>query len=116
MTTDVREIAQMYEKDLIGLAGKLEEYYAGEIDDDPLDEFFDRVLDVKRIQSLGDKGWETIGFELCLAWGGPGVWLDTGNYVITVAWWGDKVEYKVMDERGRRAIDEIHERLMEIYG
>jgi len=113
---EVRKIAQMYEKDLIELAEKLEKYYDGEIEEDPLDEFLDGVLDVKRVQALTENGWETTNYILCLGWGGPGIWLETGNYVIEVAWGGDHVRWVVFDERARKAIDEIHEHLEEIEG
>lgn len=58
-----------------------------ETEEDSLFNYFNDVLDVKYIIS-GDK--KTLyGVELCVAWGGPAIYIDTYNNVIKCRWWGD---------------------------
>ncbi|MBO8181135.1 MAG: hypothetical protein H0Z19_11815 [Archaeoglobus sp.] len=116
MNINLKEIAMQVEEDLKKLGKRIVAYHNGELDEDPLEEFTDRILDISRTQQLLSDGWETTSYEVCLGWGGPGTWLETGSYTIRVAWWEDYVEWHVYDPDAREAIDMVHDYLHEIYG
>lgn len=49
-------------------------------------DFFDDVLDV--VYLMGDSG-EYRGVRICLAFGGPAIYVNTRNFTIEGLWWGD---------------------------
>jgi len=51
------------------------------------DEDIERILEVKRIQTLNNGRWETVGYRFMLSYGGPTVYIDTVDKEIVV-WWG----------------------------
>jgi len=77
-------------------------------------EFLESVLDISRKQNLVGGEWQTEYYELCLAWGGPGIWMRTDG-VIKGAWWGDYVEIRVENKRFRDKLNEIEEYLDEVF-
>ena len=115
MKLNLKEIAMQVENELKKLAELTTAFHNGELDEDPLEEFMDRILDISRIQQLLIDGWETVSYEICLATGGPAIWIETSTYTIRVAWWGDYVEWHVYDPDAREAIDLIHNYLDELY-
>lgn len=84
-----------------GTISDLEYFYNdGEIPDsdgEPLTlwDYFGDVLDIRYI--VGARR-EYIGVELCLAWGGPAIYLDTYNGCIKCRWWGDAFDVYVPHE------------------
>jgi len=73
----------------------------------------EEALDVARKQNLIGGKWETEYYELCLAWGGPGLWVRTDG-IITGAWWGDYLKVKVEDPGFLAKLEEIQEYLDEV--
>jgi len=53
------------------------------------DEDLERIIDVKRLQSLSNGRWETVGYVFMLSYGGPTVYIDTVNGEIIVHWGGE---------------------------
>ena len=45
------------------------------------EEFLERVLEIRRIQSYREGKWETTKYKLLLTYGSPTVWLDTDGYL-----------------------------------
>jgi len=80
--------------------------------DDAAEWIENNALDIERIQSLGDKGWETVDFEITVAWGGPAVWVRTDG-VIKAAWAGTILRYKV-GEKARKGLELIYQYLSEL--
>jgi len=76
--------------------------------------YLEDVLDISRKQNLLNGSWETEYYELCLAWGGPGIWLRTDG-IIKGAWWGDYLEVRVDDKTFISKLEEIEEYLDDIY-
>jgi len=76
------------------------------VEKNKLDEFFDDVLEIARKQSLlsGDK-WETTGYELTLAFGGPGIWFNTWDCEIEGHWAG-KHAYRTLRRETCDVIDD----------
>ena len=79
-----------------------------------IDEFFENnVLEIARKQSLlSGNEWETTGYELTLAFGGPGIWFNTWDCEVEGHWAG-KHAYKKLR---RETCDVIDEYLDDIYG
>jgi len=83
------------------------------VEKNKLDEFLDDVLEIARKQSLLSGGeWETTGYELTLAFGGPGIWFNTWDCEVEGHWAG-KHAYKKLR---RETCDVIDEYLDGIYG
>ena len=80
------------------------------VEEEKLSELMDSVLELTRKQTLTEK-WETTGYELLLAWGGPTVWLDTDTCEIVGNWAPHHITKKVNNE----ICDKINEYLDEIY-
>lgn len=60
-----------------------------ENEEDNLWAYFDDVLD---INYTINSDFTYKGCELCVAWGGPGIWIDTNNGVIKCRWWGSSFD------------------------
>ena len=59
----------------------------------------------------GNKEYKSV--SLCVAWGGPSVYINTDDAMIHLYWWGDSAEYPFSYEV-RDAIDEIEEELFNL--
>jgi len=79
-----------------------------------IEEFLEGILDITRNQQMLSSGPETIYYEFCIAWGGPGIWLRTDG-ILKAAWWGDYIEAKITDKKVLKKLEEIQEYLDEIY-
>ena len=71
-----------------------------ELDTESMWDYFD--------ENLGEEytvtdGLDYKGCRICVAWGGPGIWIDTMTKKVELAWWGDNAEAYL----SRDAIDEI---------
>lgn len=64
-----------------------------------LSDVFDIVYEV-RLQG-GSTCW--IGADICVAFGGPNIWVKTREGVVEGAWWGDRYALSFEDGIGLRA-------------
>ena len=80
---------------------------------DPV-EFLSDVLDIHRTQFLKDGQWETLNYEICLAWGGPGIWLNTDG-TVKGFWWGERLIIKCDDKDFLEKLEEMENYLDEMY-
>jgi len=75
-----------------------------------VEEFLEGVLEIKRIQSLTSKGWETLEYELLVTFGGPNIYIRTSN-IIEGYWYADYVFYTIRSEKAKAKLREIEEYL-----
>lgn len=80
---------------------------------DDVGDWVERMRGISRKQSLSDE-WTTDYYELCLACGGPALWLRTDGTIIA-AWWGDHLKVKVEDEEFLEKLSEIEAYLDEVF-
>jgi hypothetical protein len=84
-------------------------------EDDPINVFLsNEVLEIKREQSYGSKGWTTSFYTFVIGIGGPHVEFDT-NYHINVYWGGEKSEGVTYDEEVRAVIGMVDDYMREVY-
>lgn len=102
--------SKCYEEMERGIKGIIEELRDLELED--IGEYLMDVLDISRKQYRSTVGWQTEYYELCLSWGGPGVWLRTDGKVIG-AWWGDYLQVKINDKKVLETLSEIERYLDE---
>lgn len=77
---------------------ELEEMTVGDYFDDNLG------VDFTVDQRLGYRGC-----RICVAWGGPGIWVDTMTSKVDLRWWGDNAEVMLSND----AVDAIDEHFEE---
>jgi len=77
-----------------------------------LGELLQGALELKRLQSLVSGKWETRGYELTMAWGGPGIWFNTWDCEVEGRWGLSEYRKKLP----RDVCDEVDDYLNEIYG
>ena len=75
-------------------------------------EFLDEVLDIQRTATLVNGRWETLRYEFCITYGGPGIWLNTEG-VIKGFWWGEKFVIKCDDKDFLEKLQEMEDFLNE---
>lgn len=80
-----------------GIIEELEKYYNDDFTDeerengeDYIGYYFEGALDVNYL--IGSNG-DYLGCKICVAWGGPGIWLDTCDGLIKCRWWGDNLDF-----------------------
>ena len=56
-----------------------------------ISEFVEDVLEIKRIQTLTDNGWQTTSYILLVAFGGPTIYINGEDKVIEGYWAGEEV-------------------------
>lgn len=76
-----------------------------EIEDSSIYDYLNDVLDIEYIVS---GSLDYLGCEICLAYGGPGIYLNTREQVIKGRWWGDKTDYMLNNDLCN-AVDEVME-------
>jgi len=77
-----------------------------------IDGFLETILDLKRCYSISNN--ETIYYVFLITLGGPNIYLRTDG-VMEGAWCGDSLTIQITDERILEILEEIQERLDEIY-
>ena len=77
--------------------------------------FLDYILDIRRTQALINGKWETLGYEFCVRYGGPNVYLDTEQGIVKGYWGGEKFVIKCSDKDFLEKLEEIKDYLNEIY-
>ena len=116
---ELNRIWETQEKELENIAINPGEYlkdagYDEDSDEDALDVFLrEGILEIKREQSLQDRGWVTNSYTIVTGTGGPHVEFDTG-YHINV-YWSDKMEATTYNDNARATIDRIEDYLKELY-
>lgn len=71
-------------------------------------DYFDDVYDIEyRIDGNG----EYRSVQLCVAWGGPGIYVDTGDRKVKLYWWSDRAEAPIFGD----ACDLIDEEFEDLY-
>lgn len=71
-------------------------------------DYFDDVYDIEyRIDGNG----EYRSVKLCIAWGGPGIYVDTGDRKVKLYWWSDYAESPIFGD----ACDLIDEEFEDLY-
>ena len=70
------------------------------------------VLDIQRTQTLVNGKWESLRYEFCIAYGGPGIWLNTEG-LIKGYWWGEKFVIKCDDKDFLEKLQEMEDFLNE---
>lgn len=64
-------------------------------------DYFDDVLD---IEYRCDRSKEYKSVQICVAWGGPGIYIDTASCSVELYWWGDRADWPI-DSDAIEAID-----------
>ena len=59
--------------------------------------YLEDALDTQLAINVTEGEPEFCGVELCVAWGGPGIWVDTQCHTVTGYWGGDKYERTFRD-------------------
>lgn len=67
--------------------------------------YFEDCLDIE-YRISGDGTYRSV--EICVACGGPGIYVDTGSNNVKLFWGGDRAEWSIRSETGDM-IDEIFE-------
>jgi hypothetical protein len=98
---ELKRIAESTEKEL------------EELELDKIGEWLDRVLEIRRVQSLIDGKWETLYYEFITATGQPNAILDTDGHLI-VTWYNDYLEV-ILSYDAREKLKEIEKYLDEIF-
>ena len=80
----------------------------GYIDD--VDEFeqlgiYDYLDDILDIEYRVDREKELKSVQICIAWGGPSIYLDTASQKVELYWWFDRADWPLSNE-AVEAIDE----------
>ena len=59
---------------------------------------YDWLEDALSIESYTmDANGEYKGAEVCVTWGGPGIYVDTVRGMVNLYWWGDEAHYPLSD-------------------
>jgi|GEM_PF-4080850 len=77
-------------------------------------EFVEDILEIQRLQTLTDKGWQTISYILLVAYGGPTIYINGVDKVIEGYWGGEKVTIP-FSEKARKNWQEVEDYLDEIF-
>jgi len=84
-----------------------------ELDPDRINEYLDdRILEIRRIQSLVCGAWDTLEYVLLRTWGGPTVRVYSSGR-IEAAWGNDYIEY-VLSDRAKEALKQIENYLDDV--
>jgi DNA-directed RNA polymerase subunit RPC12/RpoP len=71
-------------------------------------DYFDDCLDIE-YRIGGDRKYRSV--ELCVAWGGPGIYVDTESKQVKLYWWGDTAHWNLSSD----ACESIDEAFQELY-
>ena len=63
---------------------------SGQIDDNQEGDVFDFIDDVLDIRFILNSKREYVGAELCVAFGGPTIWVDLVNRQVKGYWWDEQ--------------------------
>jgi len=69
----------------------------------------ENILEIQRLQSLGNKGWDTVEYILLRACGGPTIYIYTKGH-IKATWDIDKVEY-TLSSKAKKSLRRIEDYL-----
>lgn len=76
---------------------------------------YDYLMDNYGIKIKTDIQGDTMySCEICLAWGGPGIYIDTGTGAVEGYWWGDRATV-YLSEEACRMIDETVDEMRDLY-
>lgn len=99
------ETREHLERGVEGVIRDLVRVGRGELD--PEDFVRQRVISMKRTQSLGSDGWETVSYELILVWGGPNISLITDPPRVVGAWFPHLIDRGIHEEDALEGVRRI---------
>lgn len=115
METELKKAVENVLEELAEFGRKLEKFYEDEIDEDPIWEFLENVLDVSRTQAFVNGRWKTTRYTFCVAWGGPAIYVSTDG-VVEGYWGAESITVPVTDPDAKEFLRELEEYLDEVYG
>lgn len=75
---------------------------------DRYESLYDYLADVLDMEYICNSRKEYLGARICVAWGGPGIWIDTRRGVVEGYWGGESYEAS-LDASSQRELDSICE-------
>ena len=88
--------------------------YIGDIDEYEQQSIYDYFDDMLDIEYRIDRDRDLKSVQICVAWGGPNIYIDTASGDVELYWWSDRARWP-MDRDVITAVDEFAEELYRGY-